>query len=143
MNQRLFLGKWQCVYKLLLIGADANSQNKNGSSSLHLAIHRIHALGYKKDASYSNYTRVIEILLQSNANRHIENRDSESPIDLTHDKGNLENFNQNVQTTFSQKCSSISDTIKMFQHFRNVAQKGKFKLVSFGNEMNRSGRYIC
>lgn len=83
-----FLGQWACVYKLLLFGANASGQNEKGFTPLHLAIEKIDSLGYKKDPAYLNYTRVIEILLQSNADRHLKSLIGKSPMDLVQDQGN-------------------------------------------------------
>lgn len=87
-GKSLFLGNWASVYVLLLAGANSNSKNQIGNTPLHLAIEKMDSFGYKNHSSYSNYTKVIETLLQSNADRNIRNHREKSPLDLAHDQGN-------------------------------------------------------
>lgn len=89
-SKSVFLGHWASVYVLLLAGANTNSQNHIANTPLHFAVEKLNSLGYKNHSSYTNYTKVIEILLQSNADRHIKNAYQKSPLDLAHDQGSSE-----------------------------------------------------
>lgn len=75
---------------LLLHGADPNSQNGKGFTALHVAAEKIDSIGYKKHGSYSNYVRVLEVLLQSNAHNDIRSSNGTMPTDLIHDKSNFD-----------------------------------------------------
>jgi len=103
-------GHWKCLYKLMLIGSDASSQNNDGLTPLHIAIQKIESFESKSDFSYSNYMKVIEVLLQSNANRHIKNKNGESPLDLIHDNEILQMFRR-IRSVAKKECAKYEETV--------------------------------
>lgn len=131
LNNWTFIGRWECVYFLLLSGADANCKNHIGYTPLHFAVERIDTLGYKTHESYANYTRIIEILLQSNADRNIKNAQDVSPSEMAHDEGNFTIFIRKFKKIYRNQCHFsphfpiLSDIIKMFKEINSVAKDGK------------------
>lgn len=103
LNRSLALGLWSTVYPLLLRGADANAQDAHGYTALHHAVYELDKIGYKKSPSYASYKTVIEILLQSNANRQIKSSAGLLASDMAKDSGNFKILNQYLQIDEKKK----------------------------------------
>lgn len=89
MNDNLpdFIGIWRSTYLLLLRGADASSLDSNGYTPLHFAVQEANGLADKNGESFSNYMKVIEMLLQSSKN--IDAKPRVPAKSLTTNKGKI------------------------------------------------------